>query len=119
MSENFNDMLVDQSTPKSDKPNFKLIINKYRNLINQKISTDDMKFLKKFHKDDYEKTMSEFVPQFKEEYPFLFKLLINGEDMSNLDLFLDNIESIDSGKKTINQARNELGQILHNKYVNI
>ena len=90
MSNKFNDTLIDQ-TSKQEQQDLKSIINKYRKLIELKSSNDDMKFLKKFHMTDYEKTMSEFVPQFKEEYPFLFKLLIKGGDMTTLDLFLDNI----------------------------
>jgi len=30
---------------------------------------------------------------------------------------LDHLDDIDQGKKTLNEARNDLGQMLHNKYV--
>jgi hypothetical protein len=82
-----------------------------------KMSTDDMAFLKKFHPDEYEKKLGEFVPAFKDEYPFLFKMIISGADLSILDMFLDNISDIDAGKKSLNDARNDLGHILHNKFV--
>jgi hypothetical protein len=81
------------------------------------MASDDMVFLKKFHSDEYEKKLADFVPAFKEEYPHLFKMIISGADLTILDMFLDNISDIDAGKKSLNDARNDLGHILHNKFV--
>jgi hypothetical protein len=97
--------------------NFKQLILKYVKILQLKMNTDEFQFLKKFHIDEYEKKLADYVPAFKEEYPFLFKMIISGQDLSMLNLFLDNIDSIDKGEKTLNDARNELGEILHNKYV--
>ena len=97
--------------------NFKQVILKYVKILQLKMNTDELQFLKKYHIDEYEKKLAEYVPAFKEEYPFLFKMIISGQDLSMLDLFLDNIESIDKGEKSLNDVRNDLGQILHNKYV--
>jgi hypothetical protein len=96
---------------------FKEIINQYVKLLDLKMKTDEMIFLKKYHFDEYETKLSEYVPKFNEEYPFLFKMVINGSDLSILDKFLDNIDDIDNGKKSLNDARNELGMMLHNKFV--
>jgi hypothetical protein len=102
----------------SSNTNFKELINGYVKLIKSKIKTDNIQFLKKHHPLEYEEELSKFVPTFKNEYPFLFKMIINNDDLSMLDIFLDNIEDIDNGKKTLNIARNDLGQLLHDKYVN-
>jgi hypothetical protein len=76
-----------------------------------------MQFLKKFHNDEYTQKMYDFVPQFSQEYPSLFNMIISGSDLNMLDLFLDNLTDIDSGKKTLDDTRDELAHILHNKYV--
>ena len=101
-----------------NKQTFKDIIKQYVKLIQTKMDTDEMKFLKQFHPDEYTQKLDNFVPQFKEEYPFLYRMIISNNDLSILDTFLDNIADIDSGKKSLNDARNELGHMLHNKYVN-
>ena len=100
-----------------NKQSFKEIINQYVKLLQLKMNTDEMIFLKKYHNDEYETKLAEFVPSFKEEYPSLFKMIVSGADLSILDEFLNNIEDIKSGKKKLNDARNELGMMLHNKYV--
>ena len=97
---------------------FKKIINQYVQLIQVKMNTDEMIFLKQFHPIEFEEKLEKFVPQFKEEYPFLFRMIISGGDLSILDTFLDNISDIDDGKKTLNDARNELGEMLNDKYIN-
>lgn len=96
---------------------FKEIINQYVILIQQKMNTDEMIFLKKFHLEEYNQKMASFVPAFSEEYPQLYKMIISGADISILNLFLDNIDAIDSGEKTLNDARSDLGHMLHDKYV--
>jgi hypothetical protein len=98
--------------------NFKSMINSYVELIKNKMETEHCKFLKKHHYDEYLEEMNNFVPKFKEEYPILFKIILENQDLSILNIFLDNIEDIDSGKKEINEVRNNLGQLLHNKYIN-
>lgn len=103
--------------PKPNPINFKALIGSYVKLLHMKMETDDMQILKKFNPEDYERSLSAFVPAFKDEYPFLFKMIIKGADLSMLDMFLDNIGEIDSGKKSLNEVRNDLGQILHDKYV--
>jgi hypothetical protein len=111
------DIIDTTRTPKQNPTNFKQLIGSYVKLLQMKMNTDNMKFKKKFHPDEYNKELSDFVPAFKEEYPFLFKTIINDSDLSILDMFLDNISDIDSGKKNLNDARNDLGHILHEKFV--
>lgn len=95
------------------------IINNYIKILQIKMETDEMQFLKKYHQIEYIKKLEEFVPIFKDEYPFLFKKIINGDNLDILNIFLNNITDIDEGKKTLNDARNELGLLLHEKYVNM
>ena len=96
---------------------FKQLILQYVTIIQTKMNSDDMKFLKQFHPVEYETVLNNFVPKFKEEYPFLFKMIINGGDLAILNTFLNNITDIDNGNKSLNDARNELGQMLHEKYI--
>jgi hypothetical protein len=47
-------------------------------------------------------------------------MIINSEndnDLTILDMFLDKLDAVDNGSTTLNEARNELGHFLHNKYV--
>ena len=100
--------------------NLKSLINKYISLIKSKMDTEEFKLLKKTNKTEYENRLSNFVPVFKEEYPVLFKMIINSEndnDLSILDMFLDKLEAVDNGSTTLNEVRNDLGHFLHNKYV--
>ena len=100
--------------------NLKSLINKYVSLIKSKMDTEEFKLLKKTNKTEYENRLSNFVPVFKEEYPVLFKMIINSEndnDLSILDMFLDKLEAVDNGSSTLNEVRNDLGHFLHNKYV--
>ena len=50
-------------------------------------------------------------------YPALFKMILSGADLSMLEIFLDNLDDVDSGKQTFDQARTGLGHLLHDKYV--
>jgi hypothetical protein len=100
--------------------NLKTLINKYVSLIKSKMDTEEFKHLKKTNKTEYENRLSNFVPVFKEEYPILFNMIINSEndnDLTILDMFLDKLDAVDNGSTTLNEARNELGHFLHNRYV--
>jgi len=96
--------------------NKNLILN-YVKLIQWKISSQEMKNLKENNYKLYETKISDYVPKFKEEYPFLFKTIINGDDLQILNMYLDNMCDIESGNKTLNEVRNNLGMFLHKKYV--
>ena len=107
------------SNIKNESNNFKEMINNYVSLIKLKMDTKDCKYLKENNPDEYIKMMYNWLPKFSNEYPLLFKMILQDNDLSMLDLFLDNIEDIDNGKKNINEVRNDLGLLLHNKYINI
>ncbi len=106
------------STSEPNKPTeFKILIKQYVQLLQFKMNTDDMKFKKKYHSDEYTNELANYVPTFHEEYPFLFKMIISGDKLEMLDIFLDTMTDIDNGKKTLGAARQDLGIILHDKYV--
>ena len=102
----------------TNNKSFKILILQYVELLQAKMNTDDMKFLKQFHPDEYKQKLDNYVPQFKEEYPFLYRMIIANNDLTILNTFLDNITDIDDGKKTLNDVRDDLGHMLHDKYIN-
>jgi hypothetical protein len=104
-------------TDQNNKSDFTNIIKQYTKLLKIKMNSDEMVFLKKYHHDEYVQKMSDFVPEFKDNYPSLFQMIISGADLSMLDLFFEKFNNIDNGTETLNEARNDLGTILHNKYV--
>ena len=85
-----------------------------------KMNTDEFKELKQVNPIMYETKLIEYVPKFENEYPTLFRKIIKGDDDLNmLNIFLDNLNDINDGKKTLDDVRNNLGHLLHNKYVNL
>ena len=112
-----NEVSSNEVSSSQSKPDFMTIVKKYITLLQIKMNKDDMIFLRKYHYDEYVKNMSDFVPDFKDSYPSLFQMIISGADLSMLDLFFEKFNDINYGKQTLNEARNELGNVLHNKYV--
>ena len=101
------------------KTDFKDIMCKYIFIIKQKMKSDEFIFLKEHNNKEYLRKLNEFVPEFKDQYPSLFKMIISDVniDLSMLDIFLNNLTDIDDGKKSLDDVRNNLGHMLHNKYV--
>ena len=101
------------------KTDFKDIMYKYIHIIKEKMKSDEFVFLKKHHPEEYTQKLNDFVPEFRDQYPSLFKMIISdiNIDLSMLDIFLNNLNDIDNGKKSLNDVRNNLGHMLHNKYV--
>ena len=70
------------STSEPNKPTeFKILIKQYIQLLQFKMNTDDMKFKKKYHSDEYTNELAKYVPTFHQEYPFLFKMNISGDNL--------------------------------------
>jgi hypothetical protein len=44
-------------------------------------------------------------------------MIIKGQDLSILDIYLDKLEDIEQGKQSLNEVRDELGNYLNDKYV--
>lgn len=118
--QNTNNSVQNSSVQNNSQTNFnnlRTIIEKYVKLLHLKAKTQQMQILKKTNQYEFERVMGEFVPSFKEEYPFLFRMIISGADLEILNLFLNNMEAIDNGNKSFDEVKNDLAQVLHNKYV--
>lgn len=100
-----------------EEVSFKNIILEYVALINKKMNTPEMKQMKEVNNYQYTKAMNEFLPKFREKYPKLYKKIINGDNLDNLNIFINKIDDIEHNKISFDDARNNLGQILHDKYV--
>jgi len=97
--------------------NFSEIIRKYVILLKEKINTDEFIFLKKHHINEYEQKLIEFVPKFVNAYPLLFKKIIMDDDLEILNIFLNNLTDVDNGTHSLDEVRNNLGNILHDKFI--
>lgn len=120
-SVNLNTTNTIQNTTQNDdsnqKPNFMAIVKQYVKILQLKMQKEDMIYLKENNFNDYLKIMGDYVPEFKDNYPSLFQMIVSGADLSMLELFFEKFNNIDQGRQTLNEARNELGQLLHDKYV--
>ena len=115
MSENLTNSIQESNSPQ--KPNFMSIVKQYVKILQLKMQKEDMIYLKENNYNEYLKIMSEYVPEFNDNYPSLFQMIISGADLSMLELFFEKFNNIDQGTQTLNEARDELGQLLHDKYV--
>ncbi len=106
-----------QNDDSNQKPNFMAIVKQYVKILQLKMQKEDMIYLKENNYNDYLKIMGDYVPEFKDNYPSLFQMIVSGADLSMLELFFEKFNNIDQGRQTLNEARNELGQLLHDKYV--
>jgi hypothetical protein len=112
-----SDNQTNSTDDSNQKPNFMAIVKQYVKILQLKMKKEDMIYLKEHNYNEYLKIMGEYVPEFKDNYPSLFQMIISGADLSMLELFYEKFNNIDQGKQTLNEARNELGQLLHDKYV--
>ena len=78
---------------------------------------DEFKEIKKRDKFQYEFAVGELFPTFAQEYPFLFRKIANGDDLTMLFKMLDSITSVNKGEMTKIQVEQSLGHDLANLYV--
>jgi hypothetical protein len=97
---------------------FSIIIKRYVEIIQQKMNTPDMLLLKESDTFKYNQEMYNYVPKFADNYPTLFKQIINNENLDMLNIYLNNIDDIENNKKSLNDVRYHLGNLLNDKYVN-
>ena len=79
--------------------------------------TEEMVQLKKTDDAEYKAQMEEKFPQFAFRYYAIFLKLLSGEDITPLLEMLVQIEKVQSGEKTIEQAEKELGEQLAEQYI--
>ena len=78
---------------------------------------DEFKEIKKRDKFQYEFAVGELFPTFAKEYPFLFRKIANGDDLTMLFKMLDSITSVNKGEMTTIQVEQKLDNELANLYV--
>lgn len=81
------------------------------------MDTDEIKTVRKENKAQYEIKMEELFPAFSFRYYAVFRKVISGEDITPLMRMFDEINNVKSGKKTIEQAEQQLGQNLAEQYI--
>jgi len=81
------------------------------------MQNDKLMNLKKQNYNVYEKHMEEAFPQFSDEFYFIFKKVISGDDISPLYPMLQQIKLIKEGKKAFENAENSVVKGLCDKFV--
>ena len=66
---------------------------------------------------DIEMELIEKYPDFYNEYPFIIKKIIKGDDLAMLDVFFRQLEQVQSGNKSLEKVEYNLGQDLAKKYI--
>lgn len=78
---------------------------------------DDMFNLSKSDYPKYTNEMKKKFPEFSEKYSSIFEMVISGKDITPLIEMLAQIDSIKKGKKTMQQAEDELRDSLAEQFV--
>ncbi len=96
------------------------LLRNYINLIHLYINKDDMI---KFKQDDIEGFKTHIYNKFsffKDNFPYLLNLLISNNDLTILNIMLNNIERVDTSNDKENElknVRNEMAHLLNDKFV--
>ena len=93
------------------------MIKSYISEIKKFTDLDEFKEIKQRDKMQHEFAVRELFPTFAQEHPFLFRKIVNGDDLSMLYKMLDSITSINKGDMTTIQVEQNLGNELANLYV--
>ena len=93
------------------------MIKSYISEIKKFTDLDEYKQIKIKDKLQHEFAIRELFPTFAQEHPFLFRKIVNGDDLSMLYKMLDSITSINKGETTTIQVEQDLGNELANLYV--
>lgn len=64
-----------------------------------------------------EMALIETYPDFYNEYPFIIKKIVKGDDLAMLDVFFKQLEQVQGGKKSLESVEYNLGQDLAKKYI--
>jgi len=89
-------------------------INKTINVLKQYC---DLPKFKNMTFDDRELQLSQIFGKFKEKYPTVFKVIIRGENLDNLDMFLTILKQIEDGAVDQKRAEIMLGEKLAKQYI--
>lgn len=93
------------------------LIKKYIKEIQKFTELPEFKQLKMLDKMQYQFALREVFPSFAEEHPFLFRKIAMGDDLTFLYTMLDNINKINDGVLTQQEAEVSMGKDLANLYI--
>jgi len=93
------------------------MIKSYISEIKKFTDLDEFKEIKQRDKLQHEFAVRELFPTFAQEHPFLFRKIVNGDDLTMLYKMLDSITSVNNGEMTKIQVEQNLGNELANLYV--
>jgi hypothetical protein len=85
-------------------------------LIDKIINTEEYVILKNQDEIRYRNKLINLFPTFAQDYPILFKKIINREDLTMLYTMLKSLNDVSSGKDE-KQITTELGEMLAEKYI--
>lgn len=91
-------------------------VKELRKIINE-IQQINSKLNKKMSLKDREDYFFDNHNQLMNDYPFLVSQICSGSDLQMLETMLQQMEAMERGEKTKNQADTELGQKLSKEYV--
>lgn len=66
---------------------------------------------------DIEMALIEKYPEFYNEYPFIIKKIVKGDDLAMLEVFFKQLEQVQSKSKSLESVEYNLGQDLAKKYI--
>ena len=95
---------------KFDTPTIKVHINSINTYIESKSTENKSHF-------ELELDIIEKFPEFYQEYPFLVKKLVKGDNLDTLYKMLDNLDLVEKGDKSFHEVEKTLGDELANKYI--
>jgi hypothetical protein len=85
-------------------------------LVQKIINTEEYIILKKENDIKYRNKLISLFPTFSNDYPILFKKIINNDDITMLYTMLNSINDVSSGKDE-KKITTELGEMLAEKYI--
>jgi hypothetical protein len=93
------------------------VIKENVNLIKQYIDTKKYKNLKEENYDKYCSDLKDLFPTFSKDYEYLFKKVINGEDLDMLDNILEIMEKVKNNDFSEENGMKIFDEILAKKYL--
>ena len=90
------------------------MIKSYISEIKKFTDLDEFKQIKIKDRLQHEFAVRELFPTFAQEHPFLFRKIVNGDDLTMLYKMLDSITSVNNGEMTKIQVEQNLGNDLAN-----
>jgi hypothetical protein len=85
--------------------------------LQQIVSTEKLKEMKKDNKKEYQNYLIQLFPTFYETYPTIFNNIIENKDLTFLEPMLEGIIKINENKSLKDSIEKDLGEKLAEKYL--